>query len=235
MAKDDLHWFDYGETLWNERRKASEWHFDPAVKSEPKDNVNINFIKFRGDWKQELEQTKFEEDAPMDLSQYLLRIGIQEHVNLGIDTTKIYGKRATVTPDIHKKITKIIDTFQLEKPYAQIMYQKPGNMHTLHIDAICHDNFGRNKVTSIDEVNFDDTRSRVFVALEDWQWGQFMMMGNHQWVQWKAGDVMWFKWQDIPHATANAGHRARPMLKITGKTTPEFEALLKEDGKVFNV
>jgi hypothetical protein len=46
---------------------------------------------------------------------------------------------------------------------------------------------------------------------------------------------MWFKWQDMPHATANSGHRSRPMLKITGKTTPEFEALLKENGKVFNI
>ena len=171
----------------------------------------------------------------MDLSQYLLRIGIQEHVNLGIDTTKIYGKRATVTPDIHKKITKIIDTFQLEKPYAQIMYQKPGNMHTLHIDAICHDNFGRNKVTSIDEVNFDDTRSRVFVALEDWQWGQFFQMGNVYRTQWKAGHTMWFDWRTLPHATANAGHKLRPMLKVTGKTTPAWQDFLNNQGTTIKI
>ena len=235
MAKDKLHWFNYGETLWNHRRKASDWHFDTEIKSEPKENVNVNFIRFNGDWKEELKQTKFDENVPMDLTQYLLRIGIQEHINLGVDTTKILGKRATINPTIHKKITKIIETFKLGKPYAQILLQKPGEMATLHIDAICHDNFDRNKVTSIDEVNTDDTRSRLFVALEDWSWGQFLSMGNYHWLQWKAGDVMWFKWQDMPHATANSGHRSRPMLKITGKTTPEFEALLKENGKVFNI
>ena len=99
MAKDKLHWFDYGETLWNHRRKASDWHFDTEIKSEPKENVNVNFIRFNGDWKEELEQTKFDEDVPMDLTQYLLRIGIQEHINLGV----LMIKRANQLIDARSK------------------------------------------------------------------------------------------------------------------------------------
>jgi len=60
-------------------------------------------------------------------------------------------------------------------------------------------------------------------------------MGNHHWVQWKAGDVMWFRWQDLPHASANCGHMNRPFLKITGKKTKQFEDLLGERNKIINV
>jgi len=54
-------------------------------------------------------------------------------------------------------------------------------------------------------------------------------------VQWKAGDVMWFRWQDLPHASANCGHMNRPFLKITGKKTKQFEDLLGERNKIINV
>ena len=60
-------------------------------------------------------------------------------------------------------------------------------------------------------------------------------MGNFHWTQWKAGDVIWFRWQDMPHASANAGHFPRPMLKITGKSTPKFEELLNGEGKIVNI
>ena len=62
-----------------------------------------------------------------------------------------------------------------------------------------------------------------------------MTMGNYNWSNWKAGDVMWFDWYDMPHASANASFFARPMLKLTGYTTPEFEALLAGDGKTIEI
>ncbi len=234
MAKDTKHYFKSGETLWNHRRETSDWHFDPTVKGEPNNLVNTEFVKFRGDWSEELKNTKYKEKAPLDIKNYLVRLGVQEHLNLGV-STYIEGSRATVDPTVHKKITKIVETFGIEKPYAQILLQKPGEMFTLHMDAICYDNFDRYKVTSIDQVKTDDSRVRVFVALEDWCWGQYLLMGNFHWTQWKAGDVIWFRWQDMPHASANAGHFPRPMLKITGKSTPKFEELLNGEGKIVNI
>ena len=32
-----------------------------------------------------------------------------------------------------------------------------------------------------------------------------------------------------------AGHFPRPMLKITGKSTPQFEELLNGEGKIVNI
>lgn len=233
MAQDKKHWFT-GETLWNYRRKSSEWHFDPTIEGESPDKLKINFVKFKGDWQAELDATVYDKRPPLDLSQYLVRLGVQEHIELGVDT-RIEGLRASVNSNIHKKISKIVESFGLEKPLAQILLQKPGEMFTLHVDAICHDNFNRHEVTDINDVETDHESVRVFVALQDWSWGQYLLMGNHHWTQWKAGDVMWFRWQDLPHASANSGHMNRPFLKITGKKTKKFDELLEGQNKIINV
>ena len=229
MAQDTKHWFNQGETLWDYRRKASKWHFDPDITNEPTEMLKFNFIQFKGDWQSELAQTKFTERPPMDLAEHIQRLGIQEHINLGVDT-RIEGLRATVDPTIHKKINKIVETFQLEDPTAHIIFQKPGEMFTLHIDVLASANLWQ-----LEEANKDETNIRVLVALEDWCWGQYLLMGNCNWTNWKAGDTVWFRWQDLPHATANCGHKSRPMLKITGKTTPEFKKILEQDNVIFDV
>ena len=87
----------------------------------------------------------------------------------------------------------------------------------------------------MEQVTSDQESIRVFVALKDWSWGQYLMMGNYHWMQWKAGDVMWFRWQDLPHASANCGHMHRPFLKITGKRTEAFEELLQKNDHLINV
>ena len=77
MAKDTKHYFKSGETLWNHRRDTSDWHFDPTVKGEPNNLVNTEFLKFRGDWSEELKNTKYAEKAPLDIKNYLVRLGVQ--------------------------------------------------------------------------------------------------------------------------------------------------------------
>ena len=57
--------------------------------------------------------------------------------------------------------------------------------------------------------------------------GQIIQFGNVMYSKWKAGDVAYFRWQDIPHGTANFGHHDRSLILVTGVTTPKFEKLLK--------
>ena len=234
MAVDKKHWYKNPNTTWNYRRKMSKWHFDTTLDDTNYEGIKMNFVRFKGDWSNELDRAQFKESPPMDLSEYLVRMAIQEMIELGIDY-KCEGKRMTVDPIKHPKIQKIVDSFQLRSPYAQVLLQKPGDFFQYHIDAICYDGLDRHKVTDMSEVEIDNDSVRMFVAMEDWSWGQYLLMGNYHWTQWKAGDCMWFRWQDMPHGSANCGHIDRPMLKTTGKKTPEFEKLLSETDRIIEV
>ena len=81
----------------------------------------------------------------------------------------------------------------------------------------------------------DEDSIRLFVSLQDWSWGQYLLMGNYHWTQWSAGDVMWFRWQDLPHGSANCGHKPRYFLKITGKKTKAWETNLAENNKIIQI
>ena len=67
---------------------------------------------------------------------------------------------------------------------------------------------------------------RIMVRLQDWEPGQFLMYGNEQFDRWRAGDIHKFDWQNIPHATANASNKPRPMLVITGVMTDTTREIL---------
>ena len=60
---------------------------------------------------------------------------------------------------------------------------------------------------------------RVFVALSDWQPGWMWQFGHDHWTEWKKGDVVWFNWRHVPHATANCGYAPRDVLKISGTSS----------------
>tara|TARA_E500000178_G_C16960893_1_gene725964 strand:- start:482 stop:1177 length:696 start_codon:yes stop_codon:yes gene_type:complete len=231
MAQDKTHWFK-SETAWNYRRKQSEWHFDPTIKDTT--GIKMNFLQFKGDWQEEILAKPFDEQAPLDLSQYLQRLSVQEHIELGVDT-RVEGKRVTVDPDVHTKIFKIVETFGLSQPYAQIIRQMPGEMFTYHIDKICCAIDDRHGMTSMDNIKNDEDSIRLFVSLQDWSWGQYLLMGNYHWTQWSAGDVMWFRWQDLPHGSANCGHKPRYFLKITGKKTKAWATNLAENNKIIQI
>jgi hypothetical protein len=68
---------------------------------------------------------------------------------------------------------------------------------------------------------------RVFVFLNDWSIGQIVMLGTKSITNWKKGDVLWFDWYNVPHATANMSRQNRMMIQVTGETTPEFEQLIR--------
>ena len=63
------------------------------------------------------------------------------------------------------------------------------------------------------------TLHRVFVALSDWQPGWMWQFGHEYWSEWKKGDVVWFDWRHVPHATANVDTAPRDILKISGQST----------------
>jgi hypothetical protein len=61
--------------------------------------------------------------------------------------------------------------------------------------------------------------ARLEIMVYDWQPGHVWAYGNTYWKQWKAGDIAWHNWRDIPHGTANFGRSDRVTLQVTGLTT----------------
>jgi hypothetical protein len=107
----------------------------------------------------------------------------------------------------------MIESLHMQKTKQAFHIQHPGEMLNLHIDKQY-------------EMHNDHTRiARFFIFLEDWKPGHFMHMGT-SFVKWRKGDVLWFDWPNMPHASANAGWEPRCLIQVTGTITKLTEKLL---------
>jgi len=69
---------------------------------------------------------------------------------------------------------------------------------------------------------------RILVAMDNWYPGQLFNFEEHNWSNWKAGEVIDFNWPDCRHATANSSYNARAFLKITGLVRDDHWLAKKE-------
>ena len=106
----------------------------------------------------------------------------------------------------------MIDKLGLENSKQAFHIQYPGELLNLHIDKHY-------------EMNDDPKQvARFFIMLEDWKPGQFLQMGT-SFIQWRKGDLLWFDWPNMPHASANAGWEPRCLIQITGTITSKTHDL----------
>jgi hypothetical protein len=109
---------------------------------------------------------------------------------------------------IPESLQHISDGFALADCMDRIHVQQPGEVWNLHLD----------KLYKWDPEHPEQVM-RIMIQLTDWQPGQFWAYGNYHYSQWRAGDVTTFDWQNIPHATANAGFHPRVTFQLTGIRT----------------
>jgi len=117
--------------------------------------------------------------------------------------------------DIPDSLQQLSDEFGLKDCMNRIHVQLPGELWNLHIDKL--DKWAPDQPDSV---------MRIFIALTDWQMGQFYQFGNYNWSQWRAGDVITFDWQNMPHSTANAGYHPRVTFQITGIKTDKTQEMI---------
>lgn len=113
------------------------------------------------------------------------------------------------TPNI-KALSK---PFGLEQERFRINVQRTGQMFDQHID----------KLDLIYPGVDPDKIVKLVIMLEDWEPGQFYIYGTYSYTHWKAGDVHWFDWWSTPHSTANASHKLRFSINITGIRTEQTD------------
>jgi len=107
---------------------------------------------------------------------------------------------------------------------ARYHVQFPGEVTAMHTDIFspAH-SFLPDIIKNIPvhQIGQDNNVRRILIALEDWNWGQTLMFGANSWTQWKAGDVVYWKY-GVPHGAANMGYSPRIMASVTGLATDTF-------------
>lgn len=215
------------KSSFDKLREVSKYHFDNDT-IDPRWDTVIQLGKLTPDWEDELEQILkdskpanwetrgfkgegvFVPKPELEDEEYdLERVGIDPKVTI----TDLAWK-------LGPKLQAISDNFGLQDCMNRIHVQRPGQLWHLHIDKL-YKWFPEKPERVL----------RVFIALNDWQPGQFWEYGNFVHRNWKAGDVTTFDWQNVPHSTANAGFHPRATLQITGVMTDKTDAYLKELAK----
>ena len=119
----------------------------------------------------------------------------------------------------YSNLQRIVDFFALEQAHARVHVQRTGQVFNRHID----------KLGDLYPGVAHDRIIRFAVMLEDWEPGQFYQYGTAMYEHWQAGDVHWFDWPNVPHATANASNHARYTLQITGIKTNQTDRLISQN------
>lgn len=224
------------QTRWDFSKSRSNYHFDPTINEDAnppfrvigridgdlvyhlQEALKANPVRANG-FKNRLSAQKDSGDKPFthDMDQAELR-----HLNLQEDH---------VFFDNVKPATNILDMIRMAFCFDATKYgggfhiQKPGMMFPYHVDEI-----PGVKDNQIDH-EFDkhpEKIARLEIMVYDWQPGHVWSYGNTYWKQWKAGDIAWHNWRDIPHGTANIGRSDRATLQVTGMTTERTRRMINQ-------
>jgi len=217
---------------WDITKSLSNYHFDPF-----KDGDDSQYFKTIGncyqDWSKELEYARQHE-----YDFYWSSPSRPDGTTVGGEKDKFdYSQEEKLCQDwgIPQKFvvyrnyvvdnnTPILNNLSnvvgLVDGQTGIQTQTIGMMLHLHIDSLT--GLRKTRVLHTDETDNPEDWGRCFVMLENWQPGHIIQFGNTYVPPWRAGDIIWFDWRNIPHSTANTGPWPRSIAKITGRVTPKY-------------
>ena len=116
----------------------------------------------------------------------------------------------------------------LQNSLARYHVQFPGEVTAWHTDIfspsheflqLSTDKAG-NEIDDND-VGKDKNIRRIIIALQDWDWGHFLVFGHSPWQNWRAGQVIYWEY-GVPHGSANMGYTPRISVSITGQASAKF-------------
>lgn len=200
---------------WQTARAKSTYHFDSSRKDNPQD-VMIYLGHIEPTWHQDLAEVIDNSKPATWATRGYRGEGIEappeelerEEYDLTVNGMPRDLQITHLTWRVPESLQRIADAVALENCMTRIHVQRPGEVWNRHIDKL-------QKWAPEDP----DSVMRIMIQLTDWQPGQFWEYGNYHYNHWRAGDVTTFDWQNIPHATANAGIDPRVTLQLTGIRT----------------
>jgi len=195
---------------WATMKEQAGWHFD--VDSKKSDYYEV--CTFIGDWSKEQQYCDHKSSIrdlvnfPQDNTDWQ-----QDLIALGADPTVPERKEFEVQSDLFKIFNRMASHLQVENPNIMYTNQQLGQQVTLHFDK--------------GNLESKDTKRRFLIMLDDWKYGQVVLMGNSAWVNWRKGQCITWN-SEVPHATANLGYESRPMLIVTGTAKSTMQKFLSE-------
>ena len=233
---------EYGKSRWDYEKSRGlargAYHYDNKVKDNIEDvlyfhgNVDMDygyFINHYGD--NALNNAVHWANRNQSVGgNYGIDQEVYDIVRAGGDPEgKIYG-RANMFTD--PKATKLAESlFGIYDYELKLHSQVCGQLLHMHMD-----NFAArlDRKNSFEEMDYDVDPQKVHrfvVFLNDWSLGQLWMQGTATFTHWRAGDIISWAWQDIPHATANLGWDTRYILQFTGRTTDRTWEFIKNTNR----
>ena len=205
---------------WEDAKARSQYHFN---KWHNDTDCVRPLGRFTGGWQTEI-QSVIQDAKPLNWGNRREGTG-RENTNINVEAEENDLKMAGADPKMTiyrglKDFTKcptlqrMTDFFALALVKSKLHIQFTGEVLNMHIDKLYDLDADPNNVI------------RIMIMLQDWEPGQFIMYGNQQYDRWKAGDIHTFDWQNIPHATANASNKPRPMLVVTGVKSQGTDKIL---------
>jgi hypothetical protein len=216
------------DSSWDKLVEKSQYHFDTGI-MDPRWDTIIKLGQLdASDWVADvnaiIEQSRPANWETRGFKGEGVEVPGEELVNEEYDLERIGVDPKVIITNLSWQLSPrfqaISDAFGLADVMNRIHVQMPGQVWHLHIDKLY-------KWFPSDP----DRVMRLFIALTDWEMGQFWGYGNYNYSGWKAGDVTTFDWQNVPHSTANAGFHPRVTLQITGIKTDKTEAYLADLAK----
>lgn len=213
---------------WEYIKSFSRWHFDKWRK-EP-DPFKV-FMRIEGDWIQEVNKINYEISVGLDNYVYNGQQGDglieRDFREWGYREDMVQYQRSYQVPP---GLMKVAEQLHLKHPDVRIHRQLPGMVAPIHADAYC----SHPAIHEDPSLNVAELR-RFIIQLSDWDWGHIWCFGNSSWVQWRAGDVVYFESRDVVHCTANAGKEPRVSMVVTGWLTDKTKALIEGDFRVVRI
>ena len=209
------------KSSWDSTRERSRYHFDPQ-RMDPLYDTVTHCGTFATVWQDELN--KITADSKTATWRTRGAVGkIRPEEELAAEEYDLeragYGAEYEIT-NLNWKVPgvlqRIANLFALDDAMTRIHVQLPGQVWNYHLDKL-------EKWAPEDP----DSVHRYMIQLTDWEPGHYWNYGNYTHQGWHAGDVTTFDWQNVPHATANAGHNPRVTLQITGVATDKTRDFLR--------
>lgn len=224
------------QSRWEYTKATSRWHFDTGV-NEDNDPPFLILGHFISSF-DEVIQHALSNNSPTTMNNRL-RTGdlpftapLEEHdmQKIGLSTEHVLFNElrkdsyANEWPLLVKQMIKFFG-FQRRGLGVAIHVQYPGQVFPLHIDAFPY--LKQNQEHHILDEHPDEA-ARFTIQFKDWEWGHVWGYGNTYWKQWRAGEIAFHPWRDLPHCTANAGFTPRVSAQVTGIVTDRTRKLIAD-------